>query len=57
MKALKDNIAREVFGKTVEETGQKCIKCGKNALHNCYSEAGRKEVKISGLCEVCFDNV
>jgi hypothetical protein len=34
-----------------------CIDCGEPALANCYSEAGRMEVKISGLCEKCFDKL
>jgi hypothetical protein len=34
-----------------------CIKCGQNALDNCYSEAGRREVAITGLCEKCFDKI
>jgi hypothetical protein len=32
-----------------------CIDCGQPALPNCYSEAGREEYMISGLCEKCFD--
>lgn len=32
-----------------------CISCGQPALKNCYSEAGRREYSISGLCEKCFD--
>jgi hypothetical protein len=34
---------------------KKCIECGEDAYANCYSEAGRREVDISGLCEKCFD--
>jgi hypothetical protein len=32
-----------------------CFKCKQPALPKCYSDAGRKEYKISGLCEQCFD--
>lgn len=32
-----------------------CISCHKPALPRCYSEAGRREYSISGLCEKCFD--
>lgn len=32
-----------------------CAACGKPALERCYSEAGRREFHISGLCEPCFD--
>jgi len=34
-----------------------CIRCKKYALDNCYSEAGLKEYRISGLCELCFDKL
>lgn len=32
-----------------------CASCVKPAIDNCYSDAGRKEYYISGLCERCFD--
>jgi len=32
-----------------------CISCKEPALKNCYSEAGIREVHISGMCEKCFD--
>lgn len=34
-----------------------CIDCGEPAIPKCYSAAGRKEYAISGLCEVCYDNM
>ncbi len=34
-----------------------CIQCGKIALDQCYSAAGKREFGISGLCEVCFDGI
>lgn len=33
-----------------------CIECHQPALPRCYSEAGRREYSISGLCERCFDS-
>jgi hypothetical protein len=33
-----------------------CVDCGLPALPRCYSEAGRREFTISGLCEKCFDS-
>jgi len=33
-----------------------CVDCGLPAIPRCYSEDGRKEFAISGLCEVCFDD-
>lgn len=33
-----------------------CWVCGLNALTACYSDAGRAETRISGICEPCFDD-
>ena len=59
LKAFQDQMAKEVFGQTKEEAKESglCINCHQPALPNCYSEAGRKEYKISGLCEKCFDKI
>jgi len=32
-----------------------CISCRQPALPKCYSDAGRREYAISGMCEQCFD--
>jgi hypothetical protein len=57
MKELKDMMARENFGISISMAQEKgiCIECKEPALEKCYSEAGRKEYSISGLCEQCFD--
>lgn len=34
-----------------------CIRCGRPAYEHCYSENGRREVGISGICEECFDEL
>lgn len=34
-----------------------CVNCGKEAIPRCYSSAGMKEYRMSGLCEVCFDTM
>ena len=34
-----------------------CFQCGRVAKEHCYTEAGLKEVEISGLCEECFDKM
>ncbi|KKN66726.1 hypothetical protein LCGC14_0468370 [marine sediment metagenome] len=59
MQAFKDNLARNLYGITAMEAVDKgvCIQCKEEALPKCYSEAGRKEYKISGLCEPCFDGI
>lgn len=33
-----------------------CVSCKEPALPKCYSEAGRREYRISGMCERCFDS-
>jgi len=59
LKEFQEDMAREFFGMTTKEAKESghCIKCRQLALPNCYSEAGRKEYKISGLCEKCFDEI
>ncbi len=32
-----------------------CLYCGEVAANNIYSEEGKKEYHISGMCELCFD--
>ena len=34
-----------------------CYKCGRVAKEHCYTEAGLREVEISGLCEECFNKL
>ena len=59
LQQFKDSLSKEIFGKTVSEANSEglCIQCHEPALENCYSEAGRREFKISGLCEKCFDAI
>lgn len=54
-----ETMATETFGMTQKEALNKglCINCKKEALPKCYSSAGRKEHLISGLCELCFDEI
>lgn len=35
----------------------RCVSCGEPALPKCYSNAGRREYYISGMCEKCFDAI
>jgi len=59
LQGFKDNLAKELYGETVEETlavGH-CIQCKEEALPKCYSAAGVREFAISGLCEKCFDEI
>ena len=34
-----------------------CFQCELPAMPRCYSDAGRREFRISGLCEKCFDGL
>ena len=59
LKSFRDDLAVKTFGKGTKENMVKglCIQCKEPALANCYSEAGVREVRISGLCEKCFDKI
>lgn len=56
---FKDSFAQSLYGMTKDEAVSKgiCIQCKEPALPKCYSDAGRKEYTISGLCEKCFDEI
>jgi len=57
--ALQENLATQLFGiplSRAKEIGV-CINCKKLAGPRCYSAAGRREYSISGLCEICFDEI
>ena len=34
-----------------------CYQCGRVAKEHCRTEAGLREVEISGLCEECYDKL
>jgi hypothetical protein len=54
--AIQDTIERTKGMQSDEMKGKGlCLECGELALPKCYSEDGRREVAISGLCEPCFD--
>lgn len=59
MQELQDAVAVELYGMTASEAQQKgiCLECKEPALPKCYSNTGRKEYGISGLCEQCFDEL
>ncbi len=59
LKQLSDALNREAFGETIQQANDKgsCISCKLPAIARCYSEAGRREFYISGMCEICFDNM
>lgn len=59
LQKFKDDLATELFGETKESAvaAGRCIDCKEEALPKCYSDAGRREYNISGLCEVCWDRI
>jgi hypothetical protein len=59
LQMFKDKLAKELYGQTANEaiTSGLCIQCQEPALDKCYSDAGRAEYRISGLCERCFDEI
>jgi hypothetical protein len=59
LKKLSDDLNTEIFGETIQSAEDKgtCIACKLPALPRCYSDAGRREYGISGMCELCFDKM
>ena len=59
MQEIKDSLSNSIYGMTAKEAQLKgiCIQCRQSALSNCYSNAGKREYMISGLCEKCFDEL
>lgn len=58
-KEFAEKTGEAIFGiKPSEAKAQGiCIQCKEPAIPKCYSEAGRREFQISGLCEKCFDEI
>lgn len=57
---LKDILEKEynIRPLTRNENGDIiCYQCGRVAKENCHSEAGLREVEISGICEECWDKM
>lgn len=54
-----DELARTLYGmsRTDALLHGLCVRCKQQALPACYSEAGRNEYRLSGLCEPCFDEI
>jgi hypothetical protein len=59
IKALMDQQSRATFGRSVSEAldGGVCVKCGNEAGPRCKTPAGEREYQISGLCEMCWDEM
>ena len=59
LQELKDHVSKVVFNLSLSEALERgiCISCKEDALPKCYSEAGVREYRRSGLCERCFDEI
>lgn len=59
LQKFKDELTKQIYGQDAISNKEKelCIDCKRPALEHCYSEAGIREFKISGLCEECFDSI
>jgi len=57
LKKLQDMFSERLFGMSKDEAIKKgiCIECKQPATF--YSDAGKREYKLSGLCEHCFDGI
>jgi len=56
---LKDTLSSNLFGIPLTraiEIGV-CVQCKELAAPRCYSPAGLREYKISGMCELCYDKL
>lgn len=52
-----DSLAEAAGLKTKNREKGLCVECSRNALEHCSTDAGRREVAITGMCEECFDGL
>jgi hypothetical protein len=57
LQKFKDEVSIAATGMTKKEALDQgiCVNCKKPPIF--YSEAGRKEYQISGMCEPCWDKI
>lgn len=55
LKQIQNNLAKAADLHLENKAQGLCVQCGLPALARCYSDAGRREVAITGMCELCFD--
>jgi hypothetical protein len=56
---LLNKLSTDAYETTIPEAHKEntCVNCKEDALNKCYSQAGIREYKNSGLCEPCFDEI
>lgn len=56
---FKEFMANKAFGMTKKEAHAKdiCVCCKEPWQPKTYTQLGRKEYQISGLCEECFERI
>lgn len=55
-----DSLAKMMGAKATPSESQAagiCFVCGELAEPRCTTDAGRKEYKISSMCEICWDKL
>ncbi|MCF8029891.1 MAG: hypothetical protein K9K39_03260 [Desulfohalobiaceae bacterium] len=55
--ALCGNCKKELHPGEAVDMNLVCINCGNEPYSRCYTQPGKQEVLISGLCELCFDEI
>jgi len=56
---FKNSFTKNLYGMTKAEAHASgiCLQCQEPAIPKCYSNAGREEYRISGLCELCWNEM
>lgn len=57
LQSFKDFVATQLHGMTKAEAHEKdiCIDCKQPWQPKTHTDAGKREYRISGMCEECFD--
>ena len=58
LEKFQDEMAMNLFGRSriLAQAGCSCVKCGKPAV-DFKDEVSKKEFGISGVCQVCQDDI
>ena len=55
--AICGNCRKELHPGEAVDMDLVCINCGNEPYQRCFSQPGKREVLVSGLCEICFDEI